>query len=102
MPRRQRDPCVYMLASRRNGTLYLGVTSDLLKRVHEHKSGAVRGFTRQYGVHHLVWFEQHATMESAIAREKEVKKWRRKWKLDLIEKANPYWRDLLDDIADMR
>lgn len=93
-----KQPCVYILASRRNGTLYVGVTSDLLKRVHEHKTGTVSGFTRQYGVHHLVWFEAHQTMESAIAREKTIKEWKRKWKLDLIEAGNPYWRDLGDEL----
>ena len=90
------QPCVYMLASRRNGTLYVGVTSDLVKRVHEHAVGAVSGFTRRYGVHHLVWFEQHATMETAIAREKAIKRWKRKWKLESIQKQNPYWHDLYD------
>jgi len=94
------QPCVYMLASRRNGTLYVGVTSDLVKRVHEHKTGAVSGFTRSYGVHHLVWFEQHSTMESAIAREKAIKGWKRKWKLELVEKQNPYWHDLYDSLLD--
>jgi putative endonuclease len=89
-----RDPCVYLLASRRNGTLYCGVTSDLIKRVHEHRTDAVAGFTRKYGVHTLVWFEQHATMASAIAREKAIKDWRRRWKLELIEANNPMWRDL--------
>ena len=88
------QPCVYILANDRNGTLYVGVTSDLIKRVHEHKTGAVSGFTRRYQVHQLVWFEQHATMESAIAREKTIKAWRRKWKLELIERQNPYWHDL--------
>ena len=80
------QPYVYMLASRRNGTLYVGVASDLPKRVHEHRTSAVSGFTRHYHVHRLVWFEEHATMESAIAREKAIKEWTRKWKLDLIEK----------------
>jgi putative endonuclease len=94
------QPCAYMLASRRNGTLYVGVTSDLLKRVHEHKSGAISGFTRRYHVHQLVWFEEHATMESAIAREKAIKEWKRKWKLELIEKQNPYWHDLYGALFD--
>ena len=94
------QPCVYILASRRNGTLYVGVTSMLLKRVHEHKTGAVSGFTRQYHVHQLVWFEQHATMEAAIAREKAIKGWKRKWKLELIQKQNPYWHDLYDALLD--
>ncbi len=92
------QPCVYILASRRNGTLYVGVTSDLIKRVWEHKSDAVDGFTKRYGVHDLVWFEQHATMLSAISREKAIKEWKRKWKLDLIEKLNSEWRDLYKDL----
>ena len=87
-------PCVYILASRRNGTLYTGVTSDLIKRVFEHRSDAAAGFTRRYGVHTLVWFEQHGTMESAIGREKAIKEWKRGWKIELIEASNPYWLDL--------
>ena len=93
------QPAVYLLASRRNGTLYAGVTSNLLARVHQHRSGAVRGFTRDYEVKLLVWFELHATMESAIAREKRVKKWNRAWKLQLIEAENPEWRDLAQDFG---
>ncbi|CAA7619857.1 GIY-YIG nuclease family protein [Magnetospirillum sp. UT-4] len=87
-------PRVYILASGRNGTLYVGVTSDLAKRVEQHRSGAVEGFTRDYGVHTLVHVEFHETMQAAIAREKQIKKWRRAWKLNLIEAANPTWRDL--------
>jgi putative endonuclease len=94
-----KNPCVYMLASRRNGTLYVGVTSNLPKRIWEHKNDVVEGFTRRYGVHTLVWCELHATMESAIEREKAIKEWKRRWKLDLIERVNPDWRDLYDDIA---
>jgi len=82
-------PCVYILASRRNGTLYIGVTSDLIKRVWQHKNDVVEGFTKQYGVHMLVWYEPHETMESAIQREKNIKKWNRRWKLALIKKSNP-------------
>jgi putative endonuclease len=93
------QPCVYLLASKRNGTLYVGVTSDLVARIHQHRSGAVRGFTRDYGVKLLVWFEQHATMESAISREKRIKKWNRAWKLELIEAANSEWRDLAEDFG---
>jgi len=93
-----KQPCVYMLASRRNGTLYVGVTSDLLKRVWEHKNDVVEGFTKRYGVHSLVWYEPHETMESAIMREKAIKEWKRAWKLDVIEKANPEWKDLYDNI----
>jgi len=87
-----------MLASRRNGTLYVGVTSDLLKRAWEHKNDVVEGFTKRYGVHSLVWYEPHETMESAIMREKAIKEWKRAWKLDVIEKANPEWKDLYDNI----
>jgi len=94
-----RQPCVYILASRRNGTLYVGVTSDLVKRVWEHKSDVVKGFTERYSVHILVWFEQHDTMESAIAREKAIKEWKRRWKLELIERQNPEWRDLYAEIV---
>jgi putative endonuclease len=75
-------------------TLYIGVTSDLLKRAWEHREGLVDGFTKQYGVKTLVWFEMHDNAESAITREKRLKEWRRAWKIDLIEKANPWWRDL--------
>ena len=91
-------PCVYILASRRNGTLYVGVTADLVRRVWEHKAGVVEGFTKRYGVHRLVWYEMHENMLAAIAREKAIKKWRREWKLQLIEKFNPDWRDLYGDL----
>ena len=93
------QPCVYLLASKRNGTLYVGVTSNLLARIHQHRTGAVRGFTREYAVKQLVWFEQHATMDSAITREKRIKKWNRAWKLQLIEAENPDWRDLAEDLG---
>jgi putative endonuclease len=89
-----RQPCVYILASGRNGTLYTGVTSDLIKRVHQHKQHVTAGFTSRYDVEGLVWFEFHASMESAIGREKAIKKWRRAWKVRLIEASNPQWRDL--------
>lgn len=92
-------PTVYILASKRNGTLYTGVTSAPLPRWHQHRTGQVRGFTRDYGVKMLVWFEQHATMEQAILREKRIKKWNRTWKLELIERSNPDWRDLADDFG---
>jgi len=87
-------PCVYILASRRNGTLYVGVTSDLARRVAEHRADAVAGFTRRYGVHTLVFVEFHATIANAILREKRIKRWRRAWKLEAIERQNPGWRDL--------
>jgi putative endonuclease len=93
-----KQPCVYILASRRNGTLYVGVTANLFKRVWEHKNDLVTGFAERYGVHQLVWFEQHAVMESAIAREKAIKEWKRAWKLRLIEENNPHWRDLYAEI----
>jgi putative endonuclease len=86
------------MASRRNGTLYVGVTSDLIKRVSEHKSGDTAGFAKRYGVNRLVWYEQHGSMESAILREKRIKNWKRAWKLELIEKNNPEWRDLYTQI----
>lgn len=90
----RRQPCVYMLASNRNGTLYIGVTSDLVKRVWQHKHGVVDGFTKRYGIHDLVWYELHETMESAILREKALKNWKRQWKFRLIEGENPEWHDL--------
>ena len=93
-----KQACVYILASRRNGTLYVGVTSDLIKRVWEHKNDLVEGFTQRYSVHTLVWYEQHESMPMAIKREKAIKEWRRKWKLELIEKDNPTWRDLYEDL----
>jgi putative endonuclease len=93
-------PCVYILASRRrNGTLYVGVTSDLARRVSQHRSGLVEGFTRDYGIRRLVFAEFHETMEDAILREKRIKRWRRAWKLELIEQHNRQWRDLYDDLA---
>lgn len=89
---------VYILASKRNGTLYIGVTSDLIKRIYEHKKGFVDGFTKKYKVHLLVYYEQFLDIYSAISREKQLKHWRRKWKLQLIEQHNPNWRDLYFDI----
>lgn len=94
----KREPSVYILASRRRGTLYIGVTSNLAKRVWEHKQNLAEGFTKRYNVHDLVWYELHPTMPAAIQREKSLKEWRRQWKLNLIEKANPNWRDLSLDI----
>jgi len=91
-------PCVYILASRRNGTLYVGVTSNLARRVWEHRTDAVAGFTKRYGVHTLVFVEFHDTMNAAIVREKQVKRWKRAWKLELIERDNPMWRDLYADL----
>ena len=93
-----KGPYVYLLASQRNGTLYIGVTSNLIQRIWQHREGLAEGFTQKYGVKTLVWYEQHATMESAIAREKALKKWNRAWKLKLIEETNPQWRDLWPEI----
>jgi putative endonuclease len=90
---------VYIMASERNGTLYIGVANDLIRRVFEHKSDAVDGFTKTYGVHHLVYFETAETAQAAIHREKRLKKYKREWKCDLIEKNNPAWRDLYGDIT---
>jgi putative endonuclease len=90
---------VYILASSRNGTLYVGVTNDLLRRVYEHKNGLVPGFTKKYGVHLLVHWEEFSEIVEAIAREKRVKRWLRTWKLELIERNNPTWRDLYDDLT---
>lgn len=92
------QPCVYILASKKNGTLYVGVTSDLIKRVWQHKNDLFDGFTKDYAVHDLVYYELHATMESAISREKNIKAWKRTWKLALIEKENIEWRDLYHDL----
>lgn len=92
-------PCVYILASRRNGTLYTGVTSDLIKRIYEHRTDAVDGFTKRYGVHTLVWFEVHGDMYASIQREKAIKEWKRAWKIELIEATNPYWLDLYPGLA---
>ncbi|MFA5677983.1 MAG: GIY-YIG nuclease family protein [Pseudomonas sp.] len=88
------QPSVYIMASRRHGTLYVGVTSNLTQRVWQHREGVVEGFTRQYQVKILVWYELHPTMESAIRREKTLKKWLRPWKVELIEQRNSAWRDL--------
>ena len=95
----ERQPCVYILASKRNGTLYTGVTTNLLKRIWEHKNNVVEGFTSQYNIHFLVWYELHETMESAIQREKNIKNWKRNWKIIMIEKTNPEWRDLYADLS---
>jgi putative endonuclease len=92
------QPAVYILASQRNGTLYIGVTSDLIQRVWQHREGVIPGFTDRHHVHLLVFYELHATMEAAITREKRLKKWDRLWKLRLIEEGNPEWRDLWPDI----
>ena len=90
---------VYILCSKRNGTLYIGITSDLIKRLYEHKNDLVNGFTKKYNVHNLVWYEIHESAESAITREKQIKKWKRAWKLELIEQGNPEWNDLYEIIC---
>ena len=89
---------VYILASRRNGTLYIGITSDLTRRIWQHKKKLVKGFTEKYDVDKLVYFEEYNDVDIAIQREKRLKEWKRKWKLDLIEKDNPDWKDLYSDI----
>lgn len=94
-----KQPYVYLLASQRNGTLYVGVTSNLVQRVWQHRNDLVDGFTSRYGAHDLVWYEMHEAMPGAIAREKAIKKWRRAWKIQLIESFNPDWRDLYDSIV---
>ncbi len=94
----EKQPCVYLLASKQNGTLYTGVTSNLVKRVWEHKHHVVKGFTKKYGVDILVWYEVHETMESAICREKAIKNWKRAWKIKVIETKNPQWQDLYSSI----
>ena len=94
-----KQPAVYILASKRNGTLYTGVTSDLVKRIWEHKNDIMEGFTKRYSVHRLVWYELHENMESAILKEKRIKGWKRMWKLQLIERDNPNWQDLYHNIV---
>jgi putative endonuclease len=93
-----KQPCVYLLASKRNGTLYVGVTSNLVQRVWQHKNDLAEGFTRRYRIHMLVWYEQCESMQAAIAREKAIKEWKRVWKIRLIEMTNPQWRDLYEDM----
>ena len=93
------QPCVYMMTSSRNGTLYIGVTSDLITRVWQHKNNVVEGFTKKYEAHQLVWYEPHGNMESALSREKALKKWDRIWKLRLIEQFNPDWQDLYEQLT---
>ncbi|MDR2239871.1 MAG: GIY-YIG nuclease family protein [Zoogloeaceae bacterium] len=94
-----KQPCVYLLASGKNGTLYTGVTSNLIGRIWQHRTHAVEGFSKRYNITRLVWYELHPTMESAILREKRIKKWNRAWKVELINKENPSWRDLWPDIV---
>jgi putative endonuclease len=93
-----KQPAVYILATERHGTLYIGVTGELIRRVWQHRNDAVPGFTMRYKTHCLVYYELHASMEAAILREKQIKKWNRTWKIALIEKKNPYWNDLYSSI----
>jgi len=95
----QKEPTLYILASHKEGTLYIGVTSNLLKRVYEHKNNLAEGFTKQYGVHTLVYYEVHQTMEDAILREKQMKKWKREYKINLIQSKNLNWDDLYGDLC---
>jgi putative endonuclease len=88
---------IYILASKRNGTLYIGVTNDLQRRIYEHKNNLIEGFSKKYSIHHLVYFEDVNDINSALQREKQLKRWTRKWKVELIEKFNPDWRDLADE-----
>jgi putative endonuclease len=102
MDREEKQPATYIVSNRKNGTLYVGVTSALWKRIHDHKNGTFDGFTRKYGLHNLVWYEHHHDMTAAIRREKLLKKWLRQWKLDLIDRFNPTWADLhevIDPVA---
>ena len=94
-----KQPAVYILASQRNGTLYIGVTSNLIQRIWQHRNDVAEGFSKEYQTHLLVYFELHGDMGAAILREKQLKKWERKWKIRLIEKSNPYWRDLYPEIV---
>jgi putative endonuclease len=91
---------VYILCSKRNGTLYIGATSNIVKRIYEHKQGVMKGFTKRYNVHRLVWYEKHETVESAITREKQLKKWNRSWKIRLIEEQNSQWNDLYEKLCE--
>ena len=94
-----KQPAVYLLATKKNGMLYIGVTSSLVARTWQHRNHVVEGFSKRYNVETLVWYELHPTMESAILREKQLKKWNRAWKLRLVEEANPQWRDLWQEIV---
>ena len=94
-----REPCVYILAKGSHSTFYTGATSNLVQRIYQHRTGYFKGFTAKYDVKRLVWFEAHETMESAIHREKQIKRWKRPWKYDLINALNPTWRDLAEDLG---
>lgn len=94
----EKNPCVYMIASKKEGVIYIGVTSDLIKRIYQHRNNILKGFSSQYHVHKLVWYEIHSTMENAITREKKMKKWKRELKIKLIEKENSNWSDLYETL----
>lgn len=94
-----KEPCVYLLARSSHGTFYTGVTSNLIQRIHQHRTEAFDGYTADYGIKRLVWFERHETMDTAIHREKRIKRWRREWKYDLVNALNPTWRDLAEDLG---
>ena len=94
----QKEPAVYIITNKRNGTLYTGVTSYLQQRIHQHKHHLIDGFSKKYNIHQLVYYELHNDMYGAITREKQIKKWKRQWKINLIEEMNPYWQDLYFDI----
>ncbi len=102
IPRLDKQPCVYILASKRDGILYIGVTSNLFERVTLHKQDLIEGFTKKYGVHMLVYYEMHQTMPDAIRREKQLKKWNRAWKVRLVEQMNPEWSDLWNEAGEIR
>ncbi len=95
----EKQPAVYIMGNFRNGAVYTGVTSNLMQRVYQHRESVIPGFTKRHGIKRLVWFEIHVTMESAIMREKQIKNWKRKWKLALFEDDNPTWRDLAEDLG---
>jgi putative endonuclease len=95
---KEKAPCVYIVASKRNGTLYTGVTSDLAGRIWQHRNGVIEGFSKKYDCKNLVWYEVHDRMESAITREKQIKEWQRTWKLRIIEEMNPDWGDLYETL----
>ncbi len=94
-----REPCVYLLARSSHGTFYTGVTSNLVQRMHQHRAETFNGYTAEHGIKRLVWFERHEVMETAIRREKQIKRWLREWKYDLVNAANPTWRDLAEDFG---
>jgi putative endonuclease len=100
MPKIEKQPAVYILSSQKHGTLYTGVTSNLVQRIWQHKESLIEGFSKKYGIKNLVYYELHPDMESAILREKRIKKWNRSWKIELIEEMNPEWEDLYSEICE--